>query len=169
MKFNKSMVEYVKLQKRPIPSSDLNEADYYYQEYEVLEKICKYANFLSQKLELWMFVACDENGNVLNQPLNYGAWVRKDLNVSYDLDLSKYEQFKTALSKTIFEGFEWNTAEFCDEPMLELEDKNGNYLLYDCEDKNFQDSSDNFISKVEQLIPYNLDIKESVAKELGLI
>lgn len=27
----------------------------------------KYANFLKQPLELWMFVPCDENGNVLEQ------------------------------------------------------------------------------------------------------
>lgn len=27
----------------------------------------KYANFLKQPLELWMFVPCDDNGNVLEQ------------------------------------------------------------------------------------------------------
>lgn len=28
-----------------------------------------YANFLKQKLELWMFVPCDENGEVLEKPI----------------------------------------------------------------------------------------------------
>jgi hypothetical protein len=32
--------------------------------------IINYANFLKQPLELWMFVPCDDNGNVLEHP-NY--------------------------------------------------------------------------------------------------
>lgn len=63
-----SMTEFVLEQKRPIPSADLHEADYYQQEYEVLEKVCNYANFLNQPLTLGMFVPCDEDGNVFEEP-----------------------------------------------------------------------------------------------------
>lgn len=33
-----------------------------------LESIKKYANFLSQKPQKWMFVPCDDEGNVLEEP-----------------------------------------------------------------------------------------------------
>jgi hypothetical protein len=32
------------------------------------QQILNYANFLKQPLELWMFVPCDENGDVLEEP-----------------------------------------------------------------------------------------------------
>lgn len=35
---------------------------------EFKEAVAKYVNFLKQPLELWMFVPCDEKGNVLERP-----------------------------------------------------------------------------------------------------
>lgn len=34
-----------------------------------------YARFLSQPLELWMFVPCDEDGNVLEEPKYYDLYI----------------------------------------------------------------------------------------------
>jgi len=116
-----------------------------------------HAKTLKLKPELWMFVPTDENGNVLEQ-----------CNEICACECDKIKEYRTALSKVWFKGFEWNTAEFCDEPMLELENKDGKYFLYDCVDKNFQDSEDNFISILEDLIPYNLEITENFGKNLLL-
>lgn len=82
------MTDFVLEQKRPIPSADLHEADYYYQEYEVLEKINKYANFLKQPLKLEMFVPC-----VDNEPFNYSKHGNK-------------KEFEQAKEKVLFEGVE---------------------------------------------------------------
>ncbi len=54
--------------------------------------IFSYAHFLSQKLELWMFVPCDEDGNVIEykEPYEDGTNI-------------KYQQAK---ERVLFEGFE---------------------------------------------------------------
>ena len=69
MKELKSMVEFVLNR-----TSDLIKTENEDTKTKVLETISshksiyKYANFLSQKLELCMFVPCDEKGNVLEEP-----------------------------------------------------------------------------------------------------
>ena len=54
--------------------------------------IISYANFLKTPLNLGMFVPCDENGNVLNDP---------GLFPSFEL-----EQYRKAKDKVIFPNFE---------------------------------------------------------------
>jgi len=105
-----SMTDYVLEQKRPTASEDLNEADYYYQECEVLQNICNYANFLKQPLELWMFVPCDENGNILEEPNHLDYKLKNQFNElvftsqakqnKYHSDFDKYQQAK---DKVLFE------------------------------------------------------------------
>jgi len=131
MKFNKSMVEYVR------NMSSRTEED--------LFKLFSYANFLSQKLELYMFVACDENGNVLEEPK-----IRPNTTDALNYTARKIK-FETALSKVIFEGCEYNSV-------YENVTKDGIVIWVTWKNKT-----------IEYLITYNLDIKESVAKELGLI
>ena len=99
----------------------------------------KYAKFLGQKPTLGMFVPCDEDGNVLEEPKNFKEWCVKALNTTYDLDLSKYEIYQQALSRVVFEGFEWH-AEF------------GNLWVV-----HFINNSN--IKTLEDLTSYNLTVK----------
>jgi len=121
-----------------------------------------YANFLNQHLTLGMFVPCDEDGTVLEKYKYFPCSLKyaKEINEYY----KKYQQAK---DKILFEGFEWNTAEFCDEPMLELESKK-TYFLYDCEDKNFQDNFDTFIKTIEDLSKYDITLTPNAIKQLKL-
>ena len=53
-----------------------------------------YAKFLSQKLELWMFVPCDEDGNVFEEcsvkyALSSGVWIFDH----YDIENQTVESF----------------------------------------------------------------------------
>ena len=64
------------------------------QESNELESIKNYAKFLSQKPEKWMFVPCDDEGNVLEEPLHYTEFTREET--------QKYQQ---SLDRVIFEGF----------------------------------------------------------------
>jgi hypothetical protein len=57
-----------------------------------------YANFLKQPLELWMFVPCDEDGNVLEEPKDEGQTL-----VRLEKDFKEYQQAK---ERCLFEGFE---------------------------------------------------------------
>lgn len=115
---------------------------------EKYRKIYRYANFLKQSLKLSLFVPCDDDGNVLEEP-NF-------LDERFELKRMIYEQ---AQSKVIFKGFKWNIAGFCDEPMIELENEIGCYLVYDCEDYNFQDGEENFFNTIEDLVKFNLELK----------
>lgn len=61
--------------KHLIPMTDfvLNQAGWYeskirISEHEFAQRVLKYANFLKQPLELWMFVPLDKDNNLLEQP-----------------------------------------------------------------------------------------------------
>ena len=112
-----------------------------------------YANFLKQPLKLEMFVPCDEDGNILKKPKCNNQCDSCDCMYEFNL-------FTEAKEKVIFEGFEWNIAEFCDEPMLELTNKEV-YFLYDVEDRKFENDVDEFIKTIEDLIPYNLELTKN--------
>lgn len=73
-----------------------------------LNRIYKYAKFLDQKLELWMFVPCDENGNVLEEPEIYSQWVRENFNDELENEerINQCKEFIKAKEKVLFEGFE---------------------------------------------------------------
>jgi hypothetical protein len=76
-----SMVEFVK------------QFDYVEEDFEnAFLSIMNYANFLSQPLELWMFVPCEE-GNVLEDS---------------DVFLGKHLLYETAKQRCLFEGWTLN-------------------------------------------------------------
>ena len=82
-----------------------------------LSAIINYANFVSQKPELWMFVPCDEEGNVLEEPkLPYekATWCDKCEELNPD-----YAKWYNAQSKVLFKSWKWEGT---------LIYKNGNYL-----------------------------------------
>ncbi len=60
--------------------------------------IIEYANFLQQPLERWMFVPCDEDGDVLEELLHIELYEGS----TYDLDVKKYNDAK---QKCLFDGF----------------------------------------------------------------
>jgi hypothetical protein len=116
-----------------------------------VNKVIDYANFLKQPLKLEMYVPCDEDGNVLNY---------KEIKQSVIDGTENWNIWENAKEKVIFDGFEWKSADFGDEPMLELTNK-GVYFLYDVEDKNFQNDVDEFVETIEDLVRYNLDLAVS--------
>lgn len=72
-----------------------------------INKIRNYASFLKQPLKLEMFVPCDEDGNVLEEPKHiseteFKMFEEGGLYKAYSENLSKYEQAK---EKVLFEGF----------------------------------------------------------------
>lgn len=68
-------------------------------------KIVKYANFLKQPLTLGMFVPCDEDGNVLEEPklVPVKEYIDREPDEDYVPDLEQYQQAK---DRVMFEG-EW--------------------------------------------------------------
>ena len=62
-------------------------------------KIQSYAKFITQPLEKWMFVACDEDGNVLS----LDELVDSE---GYVLDEIEFKEYEQAKAKVLFEGIE---------------------------------------------------------------
>ena len=92
------------IMKKLIPMVDFileqNEIHYTIQsEEQAFYIIVNYANFLKQPLELWMFVPCDDNGNVIDVNNRYET-ENDHLNIELD------NSFIQAKERVLFDGFE---------------------------------------------------------------
>ena len=67
----------------------------------LIERIENYANFLKQPLKLEMFVPCDEEGDILEEPTNYEKRLL-NMMTEYNDEVYTYYQAKV---KVLFEGF----------------------------------------------------------------
>lgn len=129
--------------------------------YNSLERIENYAKFLKQPLELGMFVPCDEDGNVLEKPLE-----NESLS---SLDAGSRIQYQKAKERVLFKGVTvesdmykqtkrtfWNLGN--KRIALKLEFYSGRvefeFCLYDM--------------KVEDIVSLNFELTESAIKQLGL-
>ena len=70
-----------------------------------LSWIYNYATFLKQPLKLEMFVPCDDEGNILEEPQMIERKVAFD-EVDYDYNEEEVIVYKKAKEKVLFEGFE---------------------------------------------------------------
>lgn len=121
--------------------------------YEIAKSCLKYAQFLKQPLELWMFVPCDEKGDVLEDPIEAIGGV--------ELYADKYQQAK---EMCLFKGFEL-------EKTKETNESFGYYILYfnKKEFGSFQNFRDKYRSKtIEDLINCNLELTPTAIKQLEI-
>jgi len=104
-------------------------------------KVYNYAKFLKQHLELWMFVPCDEDGNILNE---------------FDCLVNIYMHTKwfEAKQRCLFEGFE-----ICKISQNQKCVVNKKFHL----DYNFKQ----FIN-IEDLVKYDLQLTKTAINQLGL-
>ena len=73
-------------------------------ELQILDLINNYATFLKQPLKLEMFVPCDENGNILEEPQmrpERNSFDEEDM----DYDAQELYDYIKAKEKVLFEGF----------------------------------------------------------------
>ena len=114
-----------------------------------LSKIADYANFLKKPLTLGMFVPCDDDGNVLAEPLHIELYEGS----TYDVDCKIYE---IAKSKVLFTGF--NSAlnsENCQISVINNSFRAS--IIYE----RYYPSQQEKLKIIEDLISYNLDLSVS--------
>lgn len=99
-----------------------------------------YAIFLKQPLELWMFVPCDEDGNVL------------DVVPCYADGIEKVNEYKKAKERCLFKGFKMYK---------------GNPYNYNKARAFTQDYIDEKWI-IEKIIHWDLELTESAIKQSGL-
>lgn len=115
--------------------------------------ILNYAKFLKQPLELWMFVPCDEDGNVLNE---------------FDclIDISKHNEWFKSKEKCLFDGFQIYTRKFDKSDYIAIESKDA-YVYFLCNIQNKWIKVNDYRT-VECLVLHNLQLTKTAIKKLGL-
>ena len=106
-------------------------------------KTYNYAIFLKQPLELWMFVPCDEDGNVLEKP---------DCSLGKDCASPPCVRYQKAKERCLFKGFEMYK---------------GNPYNYNKARAFTQDYIDEKWI-IEKIIHWDLELTESAIKQSGL-
>ena len=128
-----------------------------YTDTEKLLLIAKYANFLKQTLELWMFIPC-----VGNEPFDYSKHGLK-------------EDFEKAKDRVLFDcGVKIDTSSYRSTKRMLIDlDFKGGFRLFnrhifhngDIEEKFLPNFTE--IPTIEYLVKYNLTLTESAIKQLG--
>ena len=96
-----SMTDFV-LEQNDTTTLDMSQIDLYDKELSILEKIRNYATFLKQPLKREMFVPCDEDGNVLEEPKIEEEYVDEHTTQIF----AQYQYYlDKAKEKVLFEGF----------------------------------------------------------------
>jgi hypothetical protein len=117
-----------------------------------------YANFLKQPLELWMFVPCDKEGNVLEEPKSdykpIAFWNAGEVDEKTN-DL--YREYQEAKDRVLFEGFE---VDYSSKPLQ--------IIKSDCMPHFLPDNLKIGRKTVEHLVKYNLELTPAVIKQIGL-
>ena len=99
--------------------------------------ICRYAKFIKQPLALWMFVPCDENGNVIPDKENH--FTRKELYY--------WEQVE---ERCLFKGFEMDNS----------------FVTHKSHNSFFYPISCLHEQTIEGLVKYNLELTTTAQKEI---
>lgn len=95
-----SMVDFVLEQRKDPNCGDFT---------DLCDLYCRYAKFLKQPLEPWMFVPCDVEGNVLEEPINNPNQIEPQPMLGqkeYDQIVLEWETYQQAKERCLFEGFE---------------------------------------------------------------
>ena len=112
--------------------------------------LVNYAKFLKQPLKLEMFVPCDEEGNVLEEPKRWKDYLQYPDSFDGNKEWDELYDYQQAKEKVLFEGFEIfkGTIYMCSVPMLKVKD------LYQ--------------TTIEDLIYYEPILTENAVKQIEL-
>jgi hypothetical protein len=113
-----------------------------------IEKIDNYAFFLKKHLELWMFVPCNDKGNMLKIiPFN-------EHKQGSDFEFLQHHYYDKAKERCLFNGLVY------DEEMELMKNKNGLTIFYTPTISRFN---------IEDIVKYSLELTTTAIKKIGLI
>jgi len=137
------------------------------------QKCIRYANFLSQKLELWMFVTCklvEGVWVVLEEPKDWKNW--QDVYIAnntegktkdrYTSQLSARrdcQEYQEAKDRVLFEGFKFKEAEHSTHRSFIKFPNKSRMLLYPDLWR---------LLTIEDLVKYNLELTPTAEKQIGI-
>jgi len=139
---------------------------------DVFARAITYAKFLMRNLALGMFVPCDKNNVPLTKPEAFDKYMLSHRLYMHPGWKESCEQYRDAQERVLFKGFTFEVSD-PDKPLDGYLTKDNTWLMssYDDEGKIiFQDECDEYEEKnlttIEDLIYLDLDLTESIIKEL---
>jgi len=143
-----------------IVESKLTLGEIDFKEYFILR--CNFDKFLKQPLELWMFVPCDEDGNILSE--KYSA--KEDTENKSFTKLSN--EYKQAKDNVLFEGFESERKNTVINDDIQILFYKSKFVeVVEIFDGQMPDSKGK-ISIIEDLVKYNLQLTPTAQKQIGI-
>lgn len=139
-----------------------------------LFKLAKYAHFLKQPLEKFMFVPCDQDGNVLQKPTMFYSEenIKRLKGIEIEIANSannRIKQYEDAKSKVLFENFKFV------ESHKEGMDNNLDYFVFPYGEKRLglTKRQEGFrtwfqLFTVEDLVQCDLELSKNVIEEFQL-
>ena len=150
-----SMTDFVLGQEQPTYLEKEEFEDVYY-------KIHNYAKFLKQPLTLSMFVPCDDEGNVLEEPKYWNKKYNDDIPES---ELILCEEYRQAKERVVFEGFEDRYSE----SGYQVSNENILIVFYDAGYiVTYKACFDYKTETIESVIQFNLTITPNAVKTYQL-
>lgn len=156
--------------KKLIPMTDfvLEQSEKKQSTSEFKEAVIKYANFIKLPLNLSMFLPTDDEGNVLQEPepIYEQQTLYEDAEPSYDVE--EVENYKKAIEKVIFDGFELTTAinKLCftkqNIKIIFIKEKAKDFINTNVFLENLLTNQILEIKTIEDLVQFNLQIKNIV-------
>ena len=138
-----------------------------YTDSEKLRVIKNYAQFLKQPLTLGMFVPCDDEGNVLEDPGLHTEFLSSDEEEVYEHELYLFEKSE---EKVLFKGFRVSDKTNCVNGNLKiLRFEGSNQVWAETKDSTTEFRFPNLrVKTVEDLDDLLLELTESAIKQIGL-
>jgi len=121
-----------------------------------------YSKFLKQTPQLYMFVPCDSEGNILEEPKpvhTYGLEVE-----DYEYDDNEVQQYQQAKERCYFVGFEVKERNCNETKFKYIENGLIAVFYYNKTTNSFEENAD--FKTLEDLIPYNLTLTATAQKEI---
>lgn len=139
-----------------------------YDSFEFMEKVSRYASFLKKPLTLGMFVPCDLDGNVLEEPKGVkccgGIMNDCDCRGELQYDPEEVYEYQEAKDRVLFHGFEFVKKKFINSEYDYL--SNGDIYIFSFWENKWQ--LNDLFKTVECLIKFEVVLTESAKKEIGL-
>ena len=144
------MSDYVLEQIEKLKNSEINILQF-------RNNIEAYANFLKQPLTIGMFVPCDDDGNVLEEPKCIYIYKTQPFECSSD-EMYRCRKYLEAKEKVLFKGFEVKEEVFVHGKIHYFIQKEDNKVMY-----NFNNEWVVYgkLKTIEDLIPYNLELTDN--------
>jgi hypothetical protein len=124
--------------------------------------ILNYAQFLKQPLKLWMFVACDEERNMLEEPERWGDYLMFPESFDGNKEWNDLYEYQQAKERRLFEGV---TVTIENNTYLDIKLENGNVFRYVKKEQRFMFCHD---YKIENLLGRDATLTPTAIKQIGV-